>query len=139
MSPNVSFRNQLRNDFKKHIGEFIIIGILLVIGIIAAIIVGVNSKKGNFIANVYHKNEVVMTIDLSKEKEESRLLSYTVSDGDMVIEVKKNAIRIKESPCPNKDCVNTGWITDSSKPIICLHYQVCIELINSNSSYDVVI
>lgn len=40
-------------------------------------------------------------------------------------EIKNKQVRILESPCPNKTCVNLGW----SNPLICLPNKVVISVI----------
>jgi len=45
-------------------------------------------------------------------------------NGDTVVEIKNRKVRIKESPCPNKICVHTGWIDRGA--VICLPNRVTV-------------
>ncbi|MEW6674730.1 MAG: NusG domain II-containing protein [Nitrospirota bacterium] len=44
--------------------------------------------------------------------------------GNTVIEIKNHKVRIIESPCPNKLCIQQGWI--ESGAIVCLPNRVVV-------------
>ena len=54
------------------------------------------------------------------------------------INVKDGAIAIVESGCPHQDCVHTGYVKESNRPIICAYNAVYI-IIEGTSNYDVVV
>lgn len=47
------------------------------------------------------------------------------------IQLQDGRVRAIESACPDKICVNTGWISNSSLPIACLPNRVIIKIINA--------
>ena len=51
---------------------------------------------------------------------------YTVAGplGNTSFEIKDGRVRITDSPCPNKTCVNQGW----HSPLVCLPNNVIITL-----------
>lgn len=49
-------------------------------------------------------------------------------DGYIKIEVNGNRVRIIESSCPNKICVKTGWIENTSHVIICLPNRAVVKI-----------
>ena len=55
----------------------------------------------------------------------------------MVIEVKHNAIRVKEANCAHQDCVTTSWVNSTNRPIICVYNYVIIKLFNGVSNVDI--
>ena len=119
-------KKKLRNDI-------ILIVSLLLVAIICLVVVLINSKKQNLVAKVYYQNEVVEVIDLSK-KEES---DYYVQGkhGTVHIHTHDGAIAIIESNCPHQDCVHTGYVNQTNKPIICAYNAVYI-IIEGNTSYN---
>ena len=46
----------------------------------------------------------------------------------LTLEIKDEAVRIKESSCPDKLCEASGWSTDSTKPIVCAPAKVVIRI-----------
>ena len=120
-------KKRLRNDL-------ILIGSLLLAAIIALIVVLTTKKTELLIAKVYVNDEIVQTIDLSKNKEEY----YTIKGvkGDLLIHTKDGKIRVEESNCPHQDCVHQGYVGDTNHPIICAYNQVYI-VIEGQASYDV--
>jgi len=130
----------MRKVLKQHLNEIFVLLSLLIIAGVLLLTRGCNNTASSLRADVYLRNEIVMTFDLSKEKEdESRLLSLQGSESEMIIEVKKNAIRVHSSSCPHQDCVNQGWVTTTDKPIICAYNSVLIKLVGISSNYDIVI
>ena len=52
--------------------------------------------------------------------------TYTVPGelGDTTFEIKDGRVRITDSPCPNKTCINQGW----HNPLVCLPNKVMISV-----------
>ena len=94
-----------------------------------------SSKKDNKIANVYLRNEIILSIDLSSQKEE-REININGSHGLMKLGIKKDHICVKESSCPHKYCINQGYT--SSFPIVCSYNDITIKIENS-SPYEVIL
>lgn len=122
--------------FKKYYRDIVIIFGVAVCSISTIFIVRCATSKNAVSATIYQQNQVISTIDLSKESENVREIQFPKDDVHLVIGVKKNAICVLSSDCPHQDCVNMGWITSSSRPIICAHYKVSIE-ISGSSDLDV--
>ena len=120
-------KKTLRNDI-------ILIGSLLLVAVIALIIVLTTRKKENLIAKVSVQNEVVEVIDLSLKEERD----YVVQGlhGEVHIHTKDGAIAVIESNCPHQDCVHTGYISETNRPIICAYNGVYI-VIEGTSDIDV--
>lgn len=123
------------NFLKKYKLDIILIVILLTISFASFLIISLNAKKDNLIAKVYHHNEIKLNIDLENEINNE----YTI-EGDkglLIIETKKNSIRVKKADCPHQDCVNEGWVSTTNKPIVCAHNGIYIILEGKSSFIDV--
>ncbi|MDH5175011.1 MAG: NusG domain II-containing protein [Elusimicrobiota bacterium] len=48
--------------------------------------------------------------------------------GRVVIEVKEGRVRVVESSCFQKICVNTGWINKPGQNIVCLPNKVLVTI-----------
>ena len=95
--------------------------------------VNVNKKKGTM-AEVYYKDKLVNTIDLSIDKE------YVVEGelGDVVLEVKDNMIGVKKENSPLHICSKEGFIGDSSRTLICLPNKIIIKIVGKSNIDGVV-
>ncbi len=104
---------------KKEI--FIILGIIAA-ALIALLVMELTSQKGKT-AVITVENTAVKEVDLSDSGE------FTV-DGieNATFEVKDGSIRIKGNDCPDKICVDTGWISKTNERIICMPKKLIVEI-----------
>lgn len=58
--------------------------------------------------------------------------------GHNTVEVQRGKIRIKEADCPDKVCVNTGYISTSAVPIVCLPHKLTITIDSEKEDVDVI-
>ena len=52
--------------------------------------------------------------------------------------VQQGHVRMLEASCPDQVCVNQGWISDSTLPIVCLPNKVIIEIVGEEGQLDAV-
>lgn len=116
--------------------DIILIVSLVAIALIALLILKIQDANNNTFAQVYYKDELVLEIDLSKEKEERQVI-VNGKQGEVKLGIKHNAIRIIESSCNSKTCVHQGFIHSTTSTIICIPNQIYIKIINSNNDIDV--
>ena len=93
----------------------------------AAVCIIVFSGNGSDIVNIKSGGELLYTIDLSKAKDCEFDIEY---EGRVnTVEIKDHMIHIKSADCPDKICVDTGWIGGDRKsvPIVCLPNRLVIE------------
>jgi hypothetical protein len=72
------------------------------------------------------KGEVVNNIDLNVEVD-SRI-NVTGALGVSVLEVKGGKLRMLSSPCPDKICVNQGWVCKPGEVIVCVPNAVSVSI-----------
>lgn len=118
----------LRNDL-------IVIGSLLLATIVAIVCVFSFRMKKNLIAKIHVQNEVVETIDLSKKEEKDYLIKGI--NGYLTVHTHDGAIAVVHSNCPHQDCVKTGYVKTSNKPIICAYNGVYIIIEGGSTPNDV--
>ena len=118
-------KKALRNDI-------ILVASLLLVAIISLVLVLSSRQRNITTAKVYVQNELQLTVDLAKNDE------YIIegTKGNLTIETKNGAIRVKESNCPHQDCVKMGFVNTSNRPIICA-YNATYIVIEGSATYDV--
>lgn len=56
--------------------------------------------------------------------------------GESHIQVQNGQARFINSPCPNKLCVHTGWISQGGENAICLPNQVSLHILGEDARFD---
>lgn len=79
------------------------------------------------VAYVYVDGELVRSIDLDALAGPVRFTVET-GRGTNVILAEPGRLRVESADCPDKVCVDSGWLSDSSVPIVCLPHRMIIRL-----------
>ena len=83
-------------------------------------------------ASIFRDGELLFQhLRLDKDQE------VVLSNGAMVVEVKEGRIRVKESDCPRRICLHTGWIQHPGETIVCVPNKIVIEIEASGSAPSV--
>ncbi len=111
----------------------IIILIILLISLAAAAFLWLRPATGER-AEIWVDGELVRSVDLSKIQEPERFTVET-DRGVNVILAEPGRIRVESADCPDKVCVDAGWLSDSAAPIVCLPHRLVIRL-SGDASLD---
>ena len=97
------------------------------------------APKGEGAVAVIKQDGVVLyEIDLDKVK---GTLTFPVDGADHSwnnIVAEQGRIRVIDASCPDQVCVNQGWISDSTLPIVCLPNKVIVEIVGEEGQLDAV-
>lgn len=111
--------------------DYLLIGLALLLSFTPAIATTIfiqqSPKESQFVAIVKINGEVVDELPLQKgEKQE---ITYHPNPGQYnIVEVKDQAIRVREDNSPDQIAVNTGWISKEGEILVCLPHQLVIEI-----------
>ena len=89
-------------------------------------------------AEVVQDGKVLYTIDLDRV---TQPYTFTVEDpegGFSVVSVKPGSICVETADCPDKICVEQGWLKDRASPIVCLPHRLVIRLRGEDRGPDAV-
>ncbi len=92
-------------------------------------------KEGGTVARVTLNGEIMSEIDLSAMDGSSSFV-VTGEAGSNTVQVEPGRIRVVEADCPDQVCVNQGWISDSTLPIVCLPNKLIVEIIGGEGELD---
>ncbi|MBD3182089.1 NusG domain II-containing protein [Candidatus Poribacteria bacterium] len=101
----------------------LLIVFLLAAGLLSFVLIRIKSTPSN---------TVVVEVD-GKEASQYNLetdgiFSIEGPRGKTRIEIKNKRVRVIESPCPKKICIQSGWIYKSYQTIVCVPNRVTIHL-----------
>lgn len=108
--------------------------VIIAAGVAGSIFV-LNSPKTNTVT-VKSCGKTVCTLDLSLEPD--RCFDVKCEGGVNTIEIKDGRIRVKSADCPDKTCVNMGWLESSAMPVVCLPHDLIIEFAGDGGEVDAV-
>ncbi len=98
---------------------------------------------GGHYANVYVDGVSVLSVDLRAVSEGYTTVIETEDGGRNVLRIEKGRICVESANCRDGICVNSGWIEDTVRPIICLPHRVVIKIekvgVISSGSFDAVV
>ena len=78
------------------------------------------------LARIRVDGQVVREIDLTAVTGEQ---SFPIDTpwGQNTVSVRPGGIRVSDADCPDRVCVNQGWLTGGRVPIVCLPHRLVIE------------
>lgn len=115
-----------RNDI------YLIIFVVLV-GLFIYFTINFNTKDGDTVL-VYYEDEEVLRVNLNIDN------NYVVEGllGDVEIEVNDKKVRVVRENSPRNICSKEGYISDSSRPLICLPNKIVIKIVGNDDIDGVV-
>lgn len=112
----------MKNKFKKALSllnkwDWGLIIVLLVLALVFFVLINRNNNRNLVV--IEYNNEVFKTADLNKDQ--------TINvDHHIIVEIKDQKVRIKQSDCKNQLCVKQGWTTIN--PLICVPNHVIVKI-----------
>lgn len=116
-------------------GKILLFLLLAAVVLSAGFIFLKKEKPSAPVARITRDGELLREIPLD-EVEES--YSFVVEDelGSNTILVEPGRIRVSEADCPDQVCVNQGFISDGTVPVVCLPHKLMIEIVGGGSEFD---
>ncbi len=118
---------------KKFLPHIILIILVVVLSCVSFAVY--NYKQTRVAAEVYKDGELIKTIDLNGVDND---YEFTVGDENEynIVRVENGRIRVMSASCPDKICVNQGYISDGLVPIVCLPNKVVIKIKGGEDEAD---
>lgn len=98
----------------------------------------VYSTTPGTVARVYSGGELVREIDLSRVTEPYSFTVESSNGGENTVSVEPGRIRVSSADCPDKVCVNQGWVDSGAAPIVCLPNQLVIRLTDPEGTENII-
>lgn len=122
--------------FRLKVGDFIIAIVIIAIAAVNLALFTFKSSD-NISAVIIKDGKAIRTINLS-----SLTKKETVQFDDkykIVITAEKGRIRFAKANCPDKVCVQTGWISKAGQSAACLPARIIIKIIAGDKNTDSII
>lgn len=115
--------------------KVIVLLLIAAVAVSAAVLLLRNGNAPSPVARITRDGVLLEEIDLDKVDQP---WSFTLEDGSgtNTVQVERGRIRVSEADCPDQVCVNRGWISDGTVPIICLPHKLMIEIVGGEGALD---
>lgn len=88
------------------------------------------------VARITANGTIVNEVDLTSSSL-PKTFTYEGPGGfSNTIVAEQGRIRVESAGCPDQVCVNQGWISDSTVPIVCLPNKLIIEISGGGDGLD---
>lgn len=116
-------------------GKILLVLLLTAVVLSAGFILTKKEEPSAPVARITRDGELLREIPLDEVKES---YSFVVEDelGSNTILVEPGRIRVSEADCPDQVCVNQGFISDGTVPVVCLPHKLMIEIVGGGSEFD---
>jgi hypothetical protein len=123
----------LKGPFKSTtVADKILLSVLLLLSFSGIIFVKEVLSKGRVVL-IEVNGRPVYVLPVHKD----RTVSVEGPLGKTVVEIRNQRVRVTESPCHNKLCIEQGWIESGS--IICLPNRVVVTIGNHEDESDKIV
>ena len=111
-----------KNTLKSRKKEIIAVLVLVVIAVSSFVCIRLFAEGKGIFVKVYVNNKLSKTFDLGSDQE------YFIETkvGYNLLIIKNNKVRILDADCPNKICVDKGYISKNGESIICIPHHVVV-------------
>lgn len=115
--------------------KVIVLLLVAAVAVSAAVLLLRGGSAPSPVARITRDGVLLEEIDLDKVDQPR---SFTLEDGSgtNTVQVERGRIRVSEADCPDQVCVNRGWISDGTVPIICLPHKLMIEIVGGEGALD---
>jgi hypothetical protein len=112
-----------------HKKELLLLAAITIIILLAAITVRYiqqDKRGGSTIAVISQDGQVIERIDLQQVKEPRQII--LPGKYHEIVAVEPGRIRFKQADCPDKICVNSGWLEEPGEVAVCLPNRAVVKI-----------
>ena len=107
----------------KNKKAFLLVLIVLILSLSICLLI---PKEEGRLAQISIDGQVIMSVDLS---DEDKIIDLSPFGRNISLEIKNKEIRFISSDCPNKLCVNTGFISKKGETAVCLPNKTAVTVL----------
>lgn len=114
---------------KLKIGDFIIIGAVLVMAAALTAVLALQNTGSSLYAEIWQNEKLVERVKLTDTTDRTIDL-----DGHNTIVLSGKTARMAAADCRDQVCVRTGTLTHAGQAAVCLPHRVVLKLVGENDS-----
>lgn len=110
--------------------DYFLIGLVLIISLIFIGFNFLKSKKNPEKIVIYLDDKVYKEYPIDSNED----ISIKTNSGFNKVKIHDKGVEIIDASCPDKVCVKTGFVNNSSKNIVCIPNKISIKIINNEKN-----
>lgn len=118
---------------KPKVGDYLVF--LLIVVAVVVLSAFLHERDTDSKTAVIIQNGVVIR-EISLDKIDKKVTIEYHGEYPGLIEAEKGRIRFKEALCPDKVCVNTGWVSRTGQIAVCLPGKIMIKIVGGDDGGD---
>ena len=122
---------------KQNLKWILIFLLLIIVSLFVLFVRGQFSDTAKT-AQIIQNGEIIRTIELQNIGEPYEFVISARNGGQNIIRVEPGKIGIIHASCPDKICVNQGFITNGALPIVCLPNKLSVVIVDDNDDLDAI-
>lgn len=112
----------------------ILIAIILLLSIVASIMIFSSHSDFNYVS-IYQNGKLIERINLDTVTLPYDIIIHANENDYNVITVEPCRICVSDASCPDRVCINTGWLSNGNIPIVCLPNELVIQAESGNANF----
>lgn len=116
-------------------GKVILFLLLAAVAASAAVLLLRGRGEDRPVARITRDGVLLEEIDLNRVDRPYSLV-FEDGNGSNTVSVEKGRICVSAADCPDRVCVNQGWVSDGTVPIICLPHRLMVEIEGGGGELD---
>ena len=104
--------------------DLLLFAVIIAAAVIIYIIINFQSRAGKTVCEITVDGKIVGTVDLSEPDREFEL----PQNPNIRFSIKNHAAAFTASDCPDKICVNTGYVSRAGQTAVCLPNRTAIRI-----------
>ena len=112
-------------------GDFVIIGAVLALAGAMLAFFALRASGDTLYAEVWQDDRLVERVELTDTTDRTIDL-----DGHNVIVLSGKTAVMQSADCPDQVCVDQGWISDGTVPVVCLPNRLVIQIEGGGDGLD---
>lgn len=119
---------------KMRWGDFVIIGVVLLIAAALAFVIAMHNAGDQLYAEIWQDGELIERIALTDQ------LDRTISlDGHNTVVLSGKTVKMQQADCRDQVCVRSGTLTRAGQAAVCLPNRVVVKIVGEKSEIDAIV
>lgn len=119
---------------KMRWGDFVIIGVVLLIAAALAFVIAMHNAGDQLYAEIWRDGELIERIALTDQ------LDRTISlDGHNTVVLSGKTVKMQQADCRDQVCVRSGTLTRAGQAAVCLPNRVVVKIVGEKSEIDAIV
>ena len=121
-------------DFRFRKGDLLAVVLVAVLAILSGIVFWAGQTSDGAYVEIYQDGVLIDTLPLDVDAQRVLTNRYT-----NIVTIRDGKVAVTASDCPGGDCLDSGWIDNGGRSIVCLPNGIELRIVSERSDVDFVV